>query len=217
MSAVANEILAAVTISRVATALTGVEPHHGRIPAPWRKTTDRNVSLCDRKGAWIDHVTGEGGGILDFVIRIRGGSRQDALQWLAIFSGIPIDNREFSPGERATWARRRGEIERNLPTAELWRRSAVSLGREILDSLKAPLLNPALPHRAEIGEIASWTLQLDRWLKMNGGELVTEYEWWRRHHPKMTAAMVDVMRTREKVERRALRRYLSMVAEASTK
>jgi len=50
----ASDILAAVRISDVYHALTGMEARSGRVRAPWRETQDRNVSLNDAKVTCFD-------------------------------------------------------------------------------------------------------------------------------------------------------------------
>src|SRR5689334_18557606 len=87
-SARLNEILASIKISQVYRALTGKEPRRSgvnrwRAVAVWRGGDGFNVSLDDGRGLWHDFTTGEGGGILDLVVRVVGGSRQDALRWVA--------------------------------------------------------------------------------------------------------------------------------------
>lgn len=57
--------------------------------------------------------------MIDLVVRVRGGSRPDALRWLADLAGIPLDNRPLSASERARWAAERRAIEKDLPAAEL--------------------------------------------------------------------------------------------------
>lgn len=108
----AAAILDHVTICAVWRALGGGEPKFGRTPAFWRKTRDRNVSLSDAKGTWYDFRDNIGGGILDLVIRARGGSRADAFRWLAERFNLPLDSHNMTVVERADWARRRRVAER---------------------------------------------------------------------------------------------------------
>jgi hypothetical protein len=79
MSAPVRGILARVRISYVYQALTGIKPRGSgktlRVPAPWRKTSDCNLSLHDGKCTWYDFVAGEGGGVIDLVMRVHGGNR----------------------------------------------------------------------------------------------------------------------------------------------
>jgi hypothetical protein len=78
------EILARVKISEVYCVLTEkrprpVGPNSWRGPAVWRGGDGHNVSLNDTRNVWHDFTANEGGGVLDLVVRICGGSRQDAL------------------------------------------------------------------------------------------------------------------------------------------
>ena len=101
------------------------------------------------------------------MVRICGGSRQDALRWLADFAGLPLENRLLSATQRADWARQHRLIKRELPRARLWQRAALALGDQVLDNLKAALADPKLP-RPEIGEFASWG-KADSGLAGDGG------------------------------------------------
>ena len=212
----APEIVAGVQVSAVYQALTGVKPRRTgkdtcRAPATWRGGDGNNVSLDDSRGVWHDFVTNEGGGVLDLVIRVRGGNRADALRWCADLAGMPMDDTPLSAAERARWARERREIERDTPAARYWRRAAVTLGEETLVNLKAALFDPTLP-RPEIGEIADITQQVTRWVRLDGAELVSEYRAWREREPGLTAGMVHAARLREKAEVRALLRYMEATA-----
>jgi hypothetical protein len=209
------EILARVKISEVYCVLTGKQPRRvgsdaWRATAVWRGGDGPNVSLNDTRNVWHDFATNEGGGVLDLVVRICGGSRQDALRWLADFAGVPLENGRLSPKERADWAEQQRRINRELPKARLWQRTAVALGDQVLDTLKAALADSKLP-RPEIGEIAFWTSQITSWRRMAGAELVDEYLWWAGHQPRLTAGMIYAANLREMAEHQALRRYLRTV------
>ena len=210
-----REILARVKISEVYYTLTGKEPRRvgsdaWRGAAVWRGGDGANVSLNDTRNVWYDFAANEGGGVLDFVVRIRGCSRQDALRWLADFAGVPLHNRSLSPTERRRRAKRQLQIRRELPMARLWQRAALALGDQVLDSLKAGLTDSKLP-RPEIGEIAFWTGQIASWRQMADAELVDEYLWWAGHQPRFTAGMIYAANLREMAEHHALRRYLRTV------
>ena len=87
-------ILESVTISNVYRALGGATlPNGRRGVAFWRDGANGfNVSLNDTKGTWFDHAAGEGGGLLDLVVKVRGGTKQEAVRYLAALAGIPIDD-----------------------------------------------------------------------------------------------------------------------------
>src|SRR5712691_11635899 len=104
---VVREILACTRITEIATAL-GVQVRRGRCVCPWRARADGwNVALSDAKGTWFDHARGEGGGVLDFVARVRACGRQSALRWLAAHVGLCVDDWGYS--ERRQWLRRMEE------------------------------------------------------------------------------------------------------------
>src|SRR5262249_40922036 len=189
----ASEVVRRCRITRVAYALTGIEPRrtvrdNARMPAIWRGGDRLNVSLDDSRGVWHDFVTDEGGGVLDLVVRVRGGSRADALRWLADMAGIPIHETPLSPRERERAAERR-EFARDLPTARFWRRAAVSLTEELLATLKKALLDRTLP-QPEIGELYHLEAMLASLRPAEGTALIEEYRWWLAHYPGTTAAMI---------------------------
>jgi hypothetical protein len=127
MSAV-QDVLSRVRISDVYHALTGAAPRRAgqdawRAAAPWRGGDSQDsVSGNDARGVWHDFVSGECGGILDLVQRIRGGNRADALRYAADLAGVPLDNKPLSAVDRARWGAERREFERDLPAARYWRR-----------------------------------------------------------------------------------------------
>jgi hypothetical protein len=205
----AADIISQVRISAVWAALGGGELRHSRGVAFWRKGADGyNVSLDDAKGTWYDHAAGAGGGVLALIEKARGSSRADALHFVADVAGVPLDDKELSPDDKARWARERRELEKHLPAARLWRRGAVALGEEALIELKAALFDPIAP-QPEPGEIYRLTQQVARWQRMEGAELVAEYGWWREHSPDLTAGLVHAARLRERAEVRALLEYFA--------
>jgi hypothetical protein len=210
------DVLAGTKISQVYRALAGSEPRRTgsetwRAVATWRGGDGFNVSLDDARGLWHDFPTDEGGGVLDLVVRVRGGSRQDALRWVADLVGCPLDDHPFSPFDRALWAKQQRQIERELPNARLWRRAALALGDEVLDQLKAPLIDPTLP-RPPIGAIAQWTARVEAWRRLDDAGLVAEYCWWLEHQPRLARGMVHAATLRDMAERRAVLTYLTTVA-----
>jgi hypothetical protein len=181
--------------------------------AIWRGGDGYNVSLDDGRGVWHDFPTGEGGGVLDLVVRIRGGSRQDALRWVADFIGCPLDNSCPPAFDRARWARQQRQIEIELPNALLWRRAALALGEWVLERLKDTLWDQKLP-QPPIGEIARWTFLVAAWRRLDDVALVTEYLYWAQHEPQWTAGLVHAARIREEAVRRAVQKYLTLMATA---
>jgi hypothetical protein len=206
---VAADIVSHLRISDVCRAL-GIEPQRGRISAPWRETRDRNVSLNDSAGLYCDHVDGDrGGGILDFVSRVRSCSRRDALRWCADLAGVPIDDTPLSAADRAHWAQEKRAIERDLPAARYWRRAAVALTEELLCVLKSQIFDPLEKDPPTIVELKDLTAMLASLQRFGDSALVAEYRAWRDREPGLTAGMVYVMRLRERAEVRAVLRYLN--------
>ncbi len=158
---------------------------------------DRSPSLSVRQ---------EGDKIL---VHCFAGCRQAAvIEALRVRGLWPESERpNWTPEQRADWARGQRELERVLPHARQWRRAAVSMTEELLDSVKGALFDSTQPAPG-IGEIAHLERLLSRLERIEGRELANEYRSWADRHPGMTAALVHAGRTRELAERRALLAYL---------
>ncbi len=94
------EVLERTDIVDVWTALGGGDLRWGRGRAFWRDTKDHNVAIDRNKGTWYDHARNEGGGVLDLVRHVAGGSKADALRWCADHAGVRLDDdRPHDPAE----------------------------------------------------------------------------------------------------------------------
>jgi len=189
-------IIRAAKLSAVYGALTGKMPHPAgqdkwRAPAPWRDGENASVAIDDAKGVWFDHVANEGGGIVDLVVRIKGGSPRDAMQWLSEHTGHALTT--TPPAQRAEWHRDQAALNRDLPDATLWRQSAVAMGNEVLDQMKAALSNANAPQPAP-GEIAELTQRVAGWRKLSDEGLVAEFRNWQARDPETTDAMARAAR-----------------------
>jgi hypothetical protein len=147
-------------------------------------------------------------------MRVRGGTRQDALRFVAGLAGVPLDNKPLARAEKQRWARERRELERELPAARYWRRSAVCLTEELLGALKSVLFD-ATRLAPEIGEIFHLENLLASLRRIDGLALVAEFHWWMERYPGLAAAMVASARRRARADRRALRAYLGETAPAA--
>lgn len=218
-SAHLDEILASTKISLAYSALTGMEPRRTgpdrwRAVAGWRGGDGQNVSLDDDRGIWHDFVTGEGGGVLDLIVRNRGGSRQDALRWLAEFVGIPLEDQPLSDTDLRAWAQEQALISQELPRAKHWRHAALELIELLLDSLKSQFFDPLAVERPTSLELQYYTRQQARLARLEGAELVVEFRSWARRQPTLTSAMVRWARTRATAAERAIREYLRQTEAA---
>jgi hypothetical protein len=101
----ALEIINRIRISKVWAALGGGPLRNGRGAAFRRDSRDFNVSVSDEKGVWHDFVSGDGGGVLDLIQHVRGGSRADALKFVAELAGLTLDSRPLTRQERRTHAK----------------------------------------------------------------------------------------------------------------
>lgn len=170
----ASDIIGRARITDVWTSLGGAPLRHGRGRAWWREGDGWNVSLNDRKGTWFDHARGEGGGIIDLIVSVRGDSRADAMAWLADLVGVTLES--VTPEKRRQWRRERDE----LREADLWARSAEALAEMLLET-------EALDGRAALTRVISVTRQY-------GPVLREEYRAWRETTPDLTVAMVEAGR-----------------------
>jgi hypothetical protein len=143
------------------------------------------------------------------LVRCYAGCAQDAVIDALRARGLwpEREQPQWTPEERARWAAERREMEQQLPAVRLWRRAAVSLAEDTLDMLKAALFDPTMEF-SEAGEIYRMERLLARLRQLDGAELVTEYNWWTTHYPRTTAALIRIMRARERAERRALLAFI---------
>jgi hypothetical protein len=195
----------------VAQALTGEKPQHSRIRASWRGGDGYNVALDDSRGIWKDFATDEGGGVLDLVARVQGGTRQDALKWLADFVGVQLEDQQFTPADRERWTAERRGLERDLPAARYWRRGVLVLLEAVLDAEKTKLLGTT-EAPADIFLIRDYTRIIERLKRSGDKALVLEYREWRTEMPEQCAGLVRWAMDTERAEIRALIRYLQLEA-----
>jgi hypothetical protein len=130
----AADIVGCVRITDLAEALgIKLDRTRRRGVASWRKGRNFSVSFCDAKNVWHDFATGEGGGLVDFVVRVRVCDRQTALQWLADFAGVPLG--EQTDAERRAWVRRMREAEPEAKKLVAWKFETLRALREQRDHL----------------------------------------------------------------------------------
>jgi hypothetical protein len=204
----AEAVLNQSRISEVWEALGGEKLRHGRGKAFWRGGDSPNaISLSDSKNTFYDHVETHGGGVLDLIALVNGGSRQDALKWLAQFTGTALDDRPLSPEDRARYARERQQLEHDLPDARYWRLAAIALAEETLTVEKSRLFDPT-EGPADLESIRGLTGMISRLEAAGDRMLVAEYGRWRDRQPGITWGMVRAARERERVAAQALCRFL---------
>jgi len=189
-----QEVLSHVRISDVWRALGGAELRRGRGRAWWRNGDGWSVSVDDRCGCWHDHRDGIGGGVLDLVAHVRGGTRQDALRWLAELTGSPLD--DIAPCRIS--GRDFAEAERVRRDARYFVDAAAIMAEWVLEDLP-----PTDPERAAHTAL----------LTALRASPEAEYQAWLECNPTWAGALVSAGRARAKRLQMALARYL--VAEAS--
>jgi hypothetical protein len=114
----AAEMVIHARIGQVWGALGGGEIKRKRSQAFWRNGDGWSVTLNDDKNCWFDHRDGVGGGVLDLIQRVRGGSPAEALRWLSEFYALPLDG--ASPEQRRRYAKARRRAPRLALAAEIW-------------------------------------------------------------------------------------------------
>ena len=148
--------------------LGGGDLRHGRSVAFWRRGADgRNVSVVPSRGVWHDFATGQGGGVLDLIQTARGGSRAEALQWLADHLGVDLDGGpERSPADRRRLAREAADRRAAEARAANWKRARVAS----LEAVKAQAFDGDDLNTLEATSSELWALQqaagpglIDRW------------------------------------------------------
>jgi len=189
-----------ISITSVWTAIGGQQPRHGRAPALWRDTADRNVSLNEATGTWFDFVDSVGGGIIALVSLALRCDKPAAVSWLESSGFIaPRD-----PAARVAESEARRDIARGIREAKLWRTAALDLCDEAMDRLKSALpLKP--PQNGEIKVLTDFERSLKR---ASDATLVTLYRQWRETCPGTTDAMIASARRIEIADGIALGRFL---------
>jgi hypothetical protein len=139
-------------------------------------------------------VSGQGGGVLDLIIQVRGGSRADALRWAAVFSGVTLQARPLSPAHRKRQAQERHAAER----LRQWTVSFASATTQLAEMALEDLV-PTDPERAVYTAL----------LRRLAISPEAEYQAWWQHDPVITKALVHAGRERERRLARMILTYLT--------
>jgi hypothetical protein len=188
------EILSLVSITQVWSLLGGGELRRKRGRAWWRNGDGWSVSVDDRRGCWYDHRDGIGGGVLDLIVKVRGGSHADALRWLAAVVGVPVDDRPLSYKDRQRWALEREQTQRIRSEATYFADAATELAELELEELSQS--DPA-----RFGPTAF----------LSRLRLCPEAEYcaWLESHPQLAAGLVHAGQERERRIVRMLWSYMT--------
>jgi DNA primase len=123
---ITSEILGRITISSIAEQLgIRLDRTRRRGVAIWREGIHFSVSFNDDKNLWHDFAANEGGGVIDLIVKVRGDSRKEALQWLADITGVPLGDE--SDEERKTRARRFSAAKPEAKRFLRWRSESLKL------------------------------------------------------------------------------------------
>jgi hypothetical protein len=143
------QLIADTRITYVWRALGGGKIRPGRGQAFWRKGDGWSVSLRDDRGCWYDHRDGIGGGVLDLIQHVRGGSRFDALRWLADSRCVTLHNESATKQDRRRYAQARRDAPALARAAALWHTERCGeldeLKQEALERDDTPALIAAAP------------------------------------------------------------------------
>jgi hypothetical protein len=159
----------------------------------WGKPDGYSVSLRDDRGVWRDYVTGDSGGMLDLVVKVRGGSRADALRWVADLAGIAMDDTPLSAADRARWAAERRELERIRREAFYFADAARHMAEWALEEL-----SPTDPERtAHTALLAALRVSPE-----------AEYRDWLARDPQWARALAKAGRARQRRLQVALAEFI---------
>jgi hypothetical protein len=187
----ASQLVERTSITGVWFALGGGEIRRGRAQAFWRQRADGwSVSIREDCGVWYDHRDGVGGGILDLIRHVRGGTRGQALRWLADAMGIELDgNTPLSREQRRRYARARHDAPELARVAKLWhaeRRAELDeLKREALERDDMPALmaaaqeNHLLTILAPEGIVRAYLDATRKWPEHTAALIAQGEEWER--------------------------------------
>lgn len=141
-----------------------------------------------------------------------GCSQQDVLAALRDRGLWPEREQEdWTPEQRQQWGRERRALERDLPAARWWRRAVLLMLEQQLTIEKAKLFDP-VSGPADTILIGDLT-RLESEIRNSSDEsLVRQYREWREEMPRETKRMVDWARQRERIEIRAIARYMETMA-----
>jgi hypothetical protein len=162
-------------ISAVWLALGGGPIRRGRGRAWWRGGDGWSVSVNDERSVWFDHREGHGGGVLDLITTVNGGTRLDASRWLHQHFRISPPQRRGRPSDR----RRAASDEREFRRARLWASAVVPMAEHALEEIGV-----AHPSRTAL------TILLRSLLGPRDDALVRAYREWFRAEPALTSALV---------------------------
>jgi hypothetical protein len=168
-------------ITHVWRALGGGEIRHGRGRAFWREGDGYNVAINDKIGAWHDFVTDDKGGKLALIRYVRGGTKSEAVRWLADMRGVTLDNAPLSMADKRRYAQARERAPELARAAEIW----FIERREELERVKARALA-----REDWAALEAAAREHHRLSRLDGAAIIREYLRARRADPAGTAALV---------------------------
>jgi hypothetical protein len=202
----ATEVVECVRISEVWFALGGGPLRRGRGRAFWRDGDGFNVSLSNDKDCWHDFASGDGGGVLDLVQRVRGGTRAEALHFVAEVAGLPLDDKPLSPRRRQVYAAYRHQAGSLAQQCAWWVRASI----QELERIKAQA------NENDDFHALSWSSrELYRMQQAVPSALMARFLNAMRDHPKNTASLVEAGREDEQHAYAVTALIVAMLAKAA--
>ena len=131
----ARELLGRAEIAEVWQGLGGGPLRRNRACAFWRGSKSCSISLSPERNAFFDFGPHEGGGILRLVQVARNCDKAAALEWLADFHGVSLDNRPLSIDQRRVWRRKRSSAEAKAAELVQWREALLREIRQRRDAI----------------------------------------------------------------------------------
>lgn len=195
------------SIGEVWRRLGGVDPIRNRVPALWRKTKDRNVSLDDSKGCYFDFVSGTGGGILDLVVQAHGCTRSDAYKWLAL--EFNLETKDLTPVERKAHGEAR-QIGKILARDALWWWMAKCSD---LENCKRDIVQAG----SEPFELAQVSNELYRLQSLEPVGIVSEFAKHEAADPEACEELIRAGRTWENCCKWAVKRIIAKIRREQVK
>jgi hypothetical protein len=187
------EVVRHASISRLWFALGGgpIRRHHSQ--AFWRGGDGWSVALNEDSSIWFDHRDNVGGGVLDLITHVRGGTRREALKWLADWQGVQLDGARWSNENRRRYAKASRQAPELARAATLW----LTERRAELEQIKVDALEQIEAAREHGKDSMPAVMALERAASehhllalMKNEGIVGAYVMARRDHPKQTRALV---------------------------
>jgi hypothetical protein len=177
--------------ARIARGLNGRRSGRGWMArCPVHKDETPSLTITERCGKVLVHCH-------------AGCTQHDVIEALRARGLWPEREQHTSPLSRQD-AMRQLHRERDLPIADLWRRTAVAMADEVLAAMKDKLYTGTIDPQ----ELRNIEAHAARWRILRGPALVEAYRAFLRANPRLTSGMVKAAWRRRQLEEQVLWRVL---------